>query len=405
MIENRSNTTTLSVLTFNCWLIPIPYSCKDYKIRMRAIQDILFTNSKFDVICLQEIWGQNLFEELQEKAKGVFKYWHYFHSGVLGSGVCIFSRWPIVEAMFHKWQVNGYVHKLTHGDWYGGKGIGFCRLNVNGFKINLYTCHTHAEYNNKTEYIAHQVVQAFDVAQFIRVSSSNTDLSILAADLNTEPGSLCYRIITEYAQLHDSFQPENVIFEGTYGRPDNSYSKKSYSKLKPAGQRIDYILFKIGKNISIRNRSYCTPLQNRIPEHNCSYSDHEAVLATFELTRDDGSGDFRESFKYISVTKKSVEETISEAYHICTTTEENLRKDISSIKRSLLFVLLFLLLLFYLCKMFLFSTAGIILMIVIILFILILYIAVYLWKSIERNGILCALKEMKISLDNIQLDE
>lgn len=65
----------------------------------------------------------------------------YLFSGVLGSGVCIFSRWPIVEAMFHKWQVNGYVHKLTHGDWYGGKGIGFCRLNVNGFKINLYTCH------------------------------------------------------------------------------------------------------------------------------------------------------------------------------------------------------------------------------------------------------------------------
>lgn len=46
---------------------------------MRAIQDVLFTNSKYDVICLQEIWGQNLFEELQEKAKGVFRYGHYFH--------------------------------------------------------------------------------------------------------------------------------------------------------------------------------------------------------------------------------------------------------------------------------------------------------------------------------------
>lgn len=55
--------------------------------------------------------------------------------------------------------------------------------------------------------------------------------------------------------------------------------------------------------------------------------------------------------------------------------------------------------------MFLFSTAGIILMIVTVLLILILYFAIYLWKSIERNGILCALKEMKISLDNIQLDE
>lgn len=68
-------------------------------------------------------------------------------SGVMGSGLCVFSKWPILDVLFHKWQVNGYVHKVLHGDWYGGKGIGLCRLNVNGFKVNIYTCHVRLPYN------------------------------------------------------------------------------------------------------------------------------------------------------------------------------------------------------------------------------------------------------------------
>lgn len=50
------------------------------------------------------------------------------------------------------------------------------------------------------------MVQAFDVAQFIRLTSDNVDLSVLAADLNSEPDQMCYRIIKNFGGLSDSFE-------------------------------------------------------------------------------------------------------------------------------------------------------------------------------------------------------
>lgn len=63
------------------------------------------------------------------------------YSGVAGSGVCILSRFPIHDVLFHQWPLNGYVHKLHHGDWFGGKGVGLCQVYYNDLLINVYTAH------------------------------------------------------------------------------------------------------------------------------------------------------------------------------------------------------------------------------------------------------------------------
>lgn len=62
-------------------------------------------------------------------------------SGVTGSGLSIMSRYPFETFMFHQWSLNGYIHKIFHGDWFGGKGIGLCRINVHDLNINVYTTH------------------------------------------------------------------------------------------------------------------------------------------------------------------------------------------------------------------------------------------------------------------------
>ena len=62
-------------------------------------------------------------------------------SGVLGSGICILSKFPVKDVMFHKWSLNGYVHKIHHGDWFGGKGVGLCRLQIHNMNINVYITH------------------------------------------------------------------------------------------------------------------------------------------------------------------------------------------------------------------------------------------------------------------------
>ena len=62
-------------------------------------------------------------------------------SGVIGSGVCVFSKCPILETFFHPFLLNGHVYKVQHFDWFGGKGIGLCKLLFNGFRVNLYATH------------------------------------------------------------------------------------------------------------------------------------------------------------------------------------------------------------------------------------------------------------------------
>lgn len=64
-----------------------------------------------------------------------------YFSGVTGSGLSIMSRYPFETFMFHQWSLNGYIHKIFHGDWFGGKGIGLCRITVQALNINVYTTH------------------------------------------------------------------------------------------------------------------------------------------------------------------------------------------------------------------------------------------------------------------------
>jgi len=60
---------------------------------------------------------------------------------MVGSGMCIMSRYPIIEHHYHSFSLNGYLHMFWHGDWFAGKGIGLCRINVNGFIVDVYTTH------------------------------------------------------------------------------------------------------------------------------------------------------------------------------------------------------------------------------------------------------------------------
>ena len=107
----------------------------------------------------------------------------------------------------------------------------------------------------------------------------------------------------------------------------------------------------------------------------------------------------------MTISKKPAEESINEAYNICVQAEKDLRRDLLLTRWCSFFVVIFLLILFYFANQFFASLIGLICLVVSVsMLAFIILFAVYLWKSIERNGILCASKEMKICLNNIQLD-
>lgn len=109
----------------------------------------------------------------------------------------------------------------------------------------------HAEYNKKNDqYMAHRVLQAFDTAQFIKMTSGNSDAVILAGDLNAEPNSLAYKIICGIPSLQNVCS-NDLEYSGTCDCAYNSYTNSRVARKFPKGQQIDHILFSGSKNIKV----------------------------------------------------------------------------------------------------------------------------------------------------------
>ncbi|XP_045763706.1 putative neutral sphingomyelinase [Maniola jurtina] len=304
---------TLNVFTLNCWGIPV--ISKNRKERIEAIADYL-SKAPHNIVCLQEVWSEKDYLYLKEHLRINLPFSHYFYSGVLGSGLCVFSKWLIQDVFFHQWPLNGYIHKIHHGDWFGGKGIGLCRIKCNDRLINVYCTHLHAEYNVDDIYLAHRVLQAYSTAEFVNLTTPPADVSILAGDLNTAPGDISFRLISQLPSLVDpcilSHCKDGAVKPaGTCDNINNSYSDPELVKTCPEGKRIDHILFNVHPTLEADVVNFGNPLEDRVPGKTFSYSDHNAVALELKVK-------FTEKLKQRQQSaEERFQETIDEAIKIC----------------------------------------------------------------------------------------
>ncbi|KOB72550.1 Sphingomyelin phosphodiesterase 2 [Operophtera brumata] len=248
----------------------IPVVSKDRKERFKAIAEYL-SESSHNIVCLQEVWSETDYLLLKDYLKDKLPYSHYFYSGVLGSGLCVFSKWLIQDVFFHQWPLNGYIHKIHHGDWFGGKGVGLCRIKCGDKLLN-----------------------AHSTAEFVHLTTAPADISILAGDLNTGPGDL-------------SYNPTIRKQSGTCDNANNSYSDPAQLKLNPDGKRIDHILF-----------------QADPAWESFSYSDHNAVALQMRLRP---SAFKRQQYTLRQISKDNAfDETITQAIKVCEEAKQNLTR-------------------------------------------------------------------------------
>jgi len=282
-----SDSCEISILTLNCWGLGLGIS-KNRNERMEDIGKYL-SEQNYDVVLLQEVWIRENFNTIRSLLASMLPYSHFFDNGIIGTGTCIFSKVRINDVTFHEFGLNGYPHKLAHGDWFGGKGLGVGQIDFKGFNVHLFTSHYHATYDYnplKDVYLGHRVVHAVESAQWIKLSSSSADLTIYAGDLNTEPKDIPYQLVRYVTPLKDSWVEGNGVEGGeTSETPANSFTYSSALRESPQGKRIDYILYMAGPNITARTVSCSLPLPHRIAGKNISYSDHEAVATTIKLSR------------------------------------------------------------------------------------------------------------------------
>uniref|UniRef100_A0A8C3HXA1 sphingomyelin phosphodiesterase n=1 Tax=Chrysemys picta bellii TaxID=8478 RepID=A0A8C3HXA1_CHRPI len=132
----------LRVFNLNCWAIR--YLSKLRQERIGLIGDTL-SQEGFDLALLQEVWSERDYCELKQKLTVCYPYSHYFKSGVIGSGLCVFSRYPILDTFLYQYSLNGYPYMLQHGDWFCGKAVGLLVIKICGIIFHVYVTHTHLE--------------------------------------------------------------------------------------------------------------------------------------------------------------------------------------------------------------------------------------------------------------------
>ncbi|KAG9036785.1 phospholipase C type enzyme [Tulasnella sp. JGI-2019a] len=308
----------IKVLSFNCW--GLKYVAKDRAERIRALADVLST-SNYDIIGLQELWVHADFQTIRNTVLKHLPYSKYFYSGALGSGLALFSRFPITGSSIYPYALNGSPLDVAGGDFFVGKSITSIVIEhpVLG-EVEVFNTHMYARggETGHESMRSHRIVGALQVAKCFRASARQGRYIIATGDFNSIPTSLTLDIIRNhggvtdaFASSHDSslFQTEGVenpqhavrSFGVTCDSPLNSYSAgKQLDEVasKWQGKRLDYVFMRDPLHCSESSQTLvCTHsevvLTGRVPGRNFSYSDHFGLEVTLEIrpsSRSPGGG-------------------------------------------------------------------------------------------------------------------
>ncbi|KAJ7751219.1 inositol phosphophingolipids phospholipase C [Mycena maculata] len=302
----------IRVLSLNCW--GLKYVAKNRTERIHGIANEL---AKFDhdIIALQEIWVFADYEYIRDSIVKRLPYSKFFYSGALGSGLALFSRFPIIGTSVHPYSLNGAPIDVGGGDWFVGKAAVSIIIShpVLG-QVQVFNTHLYAkggedgpEYNR-----AHRLVNAWEFSKLARQAAELGRYVIAAGDFNSIPSSLPIALIREYADLADAWAvahptPPSISspsameaitqFGVTADSPLNSYSAGKplgpYAR-KFLGKRLDYIMYRQPVRPPQRLGAEDPPpellatecavrLTDPVPGRPFSFSDHFALEATLEI--------------------------------------------------------------------------------------------------------------------------
>lgn len=173
---------TLRVVTFN---IKDMYWLSEHRAeRMAGIAQALLDATP-DVVCLQEGFIAGDVAVIAEALHGIgVEHAVDFPSGVLGSGMWILSRFPIVESWFVRFSQNGAMFDFHGGDWWAGKGVGLARLEVApGELLDVYNTHMICNLGGP-ELSAHRHVQVREYCGFATAATPRNVPALLLGDFN-----------------------------------------------------------------------------------------------------------------------------------------------------------------------------------------------------------------------------
>ncbi|CAI5263766.1 ASB_HP2_G0014980.mRNA.1.CDS.1 [Saccharomyces cerevisiae] len=315
IMSDNSKAYSIKFLTFNTW--GLKYVSKHRKERLRAIADKLAghstltpisdellpnggdsnENEDYDVIALQEIWCVEDWKYLASACASKYPYQRLFHSGILtGPGLAILSKVPIESTFLYRFPINGRPSAVFRGDWYVGKSIAITVLNTGTRPIAIMNSHMHAPYAKQGDaaYLCHRSCQAWDFSRLIKLYRQAGYAVIVVGDLNSRPGSLPHKFLTQEAGLVDSWEqlhgkqdlaviarlsPLQQLLKGCT-TCDSLLNTWRTQRQPDEACRLDYALidpdFLQTVDAGVR-------FTERIPHLDCSVSDHFAYSCTLNI--------------------------------------------------------------------------------------------------------------------------
>lgn len=279
----------LRVLDLNTWGLPWPISL-DRETRFRALREVI-AHSTYDVILLQEVWFRSD-HELLRTALPHSTYFGIFNSGCSGyllpigcSGLTILSRHPFEGVEFTPFKLRGSFWSFD-GEIFVHKGLGRARIDVQGFKIDLFTTHLVSYTRNPNrENRRVRYKQTQETVKYI--AQSNADVKIFSGDVNAlplqgpdQPYTLLTSLMTD--SLVDKYP--NASYHpwfATFGNHHNTYTHDSLP------ERIDYLMYWAAPNVAMKTVNFTMPMFNTVNKEGqvVSLSDHEALQADFLIER------------------------------------------------------------------------------------------------------------------------
>ncbi|WRT65579.1 uncharacterized protein IL334_002524 [Kwoniella shivajii] len=254
---------TLKVFSFNVWGLAI--ISKDRAERIKAIAEYLST-SNYDIVCLQELWIYKDYEIVREQLLSNLPFSRFFHTGALGSGLAIFTRFPLISAQALPYSLSGSPAQAIAGDFFVKKAAAnVVVIHPILGEIEIWNTHMHAagEHAPDTRQ-AHRISQSWQLANNIKSGAAKGRYILAMGDFNSQPWSIPIAMMRNHANMNDSFasfnknanselSPHPSPFEAikSYGMTcDSTLNTYSASKsipqnvLEKGGKRLDYIFFR-----------------------------------------------------------------------------------------------------------------------------------------------------------------
>ena len=258
----------MKILSLNIWGPP---QAKHRSERIATIaEEVKRLNP--DVLCFQEVYLEGNKADLIGRLKESWPHYHYFASAMLGSGLLTMSRYPITEAVFHRFRMGGKPERLNHGDYFVGKGIGLCRIAFEGKTLDVYNIHPHAQYevdNNDNEYAVYNEASLYEAVRFVNANSGDKPL-VFCGDFNTRPDQTGYQIIMGLGDFLDSYKAR-------HGKHDITFSANN-PYVKEPDQTLDYVML---RGLGIKEiKLVCT---GALSNGALAYSDHHGLLAELDF--------------------------------------------------------------------------------------------------------------------------